>query len=221
MEALAPQSGAVLDAGALTFIDNRVDPATGTIQLKARFPNRDAVLWPGQYLNVVLTLTTEPGRVSAPRLFLAANGFTAGLGVLRDRVFPLLTFASLTRPMHDHEADSLGGDREWGLVSEMPMGTTVRRLRDGRLLIRNTVRYRPSFGAAAALLGGITYYSAELGLDWPIVVCEWLGILVAFTLRAVGTWRRWVMPRRQELSQRLQTWRRGRQSGTQAPRQAR
>jgi multidrug efflux system membrane fusion protein len=66
VEALAPQSGAVLDAGALTFIDNRVDPATGTIQLKARFPNRDAVLWPGQYLNVVLTLTTEPAAVVVP-----------------------------------------------------------------------------------------------------------------------------------------------------------
>jgi multidrug efflux system membrane fusion protein len=66
VEALAPQSGTLLDAGELTFFDNRVDPATGTIQLKATFPNRDAVLWPGQYVNVVLTLTTEPAAVVVP-----------------------------------------------------------------------------------------------------------------------------------------------------------
>jgi uncharacterized membrane protein YeiH len=75
--------------------------------------------------------------------------------------------------------------------------------------------------AAAALFGGVTYYGTGLGLGWPLVVCEWLGISAAFVLRVLGTWRHWVMPRHQELSQRLQTWRRGRQNGTQAPRQVR
>jgi multidrug efflux system membrane fusion protein len=52
--------------GALTFINNSVDPSTGTIQLKATFPNSDNRLWPGQFLNVVLTLTTVPHAVVVP-----------------------------------------------------------------------------------------------------------------------------------------------------------
>lgn len=46
-------------AGTLTFVNNTVDPTTGTIQLKATFPNRDNTLWPGQFVDVTLLLTTE------------------------------------------------------------------------------------------------------------------------------------------------------------------
>jgi membrane fusion protein, multidrug efflux system len=49
--------------GALTFVNNTVDPATGTIQLKATFPNSDDALWPGQFVDVALTLTTEDALV--------------------------------------------------------------------------------------------------------------------------------------------------------------
>jgi multidrug efflux system membrane fusion protein len=52
--------------GQLTFVNNAVDPATGTIQLKATFPNTDGALWPGQFVNVVLTLATERGVVTVP-----------------------------------------------------------------------------------------------------------------------------------------------------------
>lgn len=44
--------------GQLSFIDNLVDSTTGTIKLKATFPNADHALWPGQFLNVVMTLRT-------------------------------------------------------------------------------------------------------------------------------------------------------------------
>ncbi len=46
-------------AGTLTFVNNTVDPTTGTIQLKATFPNADDALWPGQFVDVVLTLASE------------------------------------------------------------------------------------------------------------------------------------------------------------------
>ena len=49
--------------GRLTFVNNTVDPTTGTIQLKATFDNVENVLWPGQYVDVVLTLTTQPAVV--------------------------------------------------------------------------------------------------------------------------------------------------------------
>jgi multidrug efflux system membrane fusion protein len=43
-----------------------VSTATGTILLKATFPNRDHALWPGQFVDVVMTLTTEKGRTVVP-----------------------------------------------------------------------------------------------------------------------------------------------------------
>ncbi len=52
--------------GTLTFISNAVDNATGTVQLKATFPNPDRRLWPGQFVNVALTLSTRPGAVLVP-----------------------------------------------------------------------------------------------------------------------------------------------------------
>jgi len=45
--------------GRLTFVNNTVDPSTATIQLKGTFDNAENTLWPGQYVEVVLTLTTE------------------------------------------------------------------------------------------------------------------------------------------------------------------
>jgi multidrug efflux system membrane fusion protein len=52
--------------GHLAFVDNTVDPATGTIQLKATYENVGKMLWPGQFVNVVLTLTTRRGAVVIP-----------------------------------------------------------------------------------------------------------------------------------------------------------
>jgi multidrug efflux system membrane fusion protein len=46
-------------SGTLSVIDNTVDPSTGTIRLKATFDNRSGVLWPGQFVNAVLTLDTR------------------------------------------------------------------------------------------------------------------------------------------------------------------
>ncbi len=84
------------------------------------------------------------GTVVADRIFLATNGFTPGLGLLARRVFPLMTYASLTRPLTSEERAELGGDPEWGLVSEDRMGSSIRRTPDQRILIRNSVRYAPS-----------------------------------------------------------------------------
>jgi multidrug efflux system membrane fusion protein len=53
-------------SGELTFIDNTVDPTTGTVQLKATFANADRRLWPGQYVDVVLTLSERPKSVVVP-----------------------------------------------------------------------------------------------------------------------------------------------------------
>jgi multidrug efflux system membrane fusion protein len=52
--------------GALTFVDNAVDTATSTILLKATFSNEDERLWPGQFVDVTVTLGEQPDRVVCP-----------------------------------------------------------------------------------------------------------------------------------------------------------
>lgn len=52
--------------GALTFVDNSVDPATGTIHLKGTFSNPRGPLWPGQYVNVKLELAGQPNAIVVP-----------------------------------------------------------------------------------------------------------------------------------------------------------
>lgn len=52
--------------GELTFMENTVDPATGTILLKATFPNQDKTLWPGQFVDVALKLEEQPSALLIP-----------------------------------------------------------------------------------------------------------------------------------------------------------
>jgi len=59
-------AGQVRKTGQLTFIDNLVDNTTGTIKLKATFANTDRSLWPGQFVNVVMTLNTLRGVTVVP-----------------------------------------------------------------------------------------------------------------------------------------------------------
>ena len=100
-------------------------------------------------------LTVGEATIVADRLILAANGFTPALGFLRRQVFPLYTFASLTRALTGAEQAALGGETVWGLVPEERMGTTVRRTPDQRILVRNTIRYQPSLRVGADDLGAV------------------------------------------------------------------
>ena len=66
VEAIIPNQEQNPAKGVLTFIDNAVDSTTGTIKLKATFENPDNRLWPGQFVNVALTLRTQPNAVVVP-----------------------------------------------------------------------------------------------------------------------------------------------------------
>ena len=66
VDAIIPHDEGQPTHGELTFIDNAVDSATGTIQLKATFPNHDEALWPEQFVNVVLTLAMQANVVVVP-----------------------------------------------------------------------------------------------------------------------------------------------------------
>lgn len=66
VEALETDSDTVLDTGVLQVVDNQVDQSTGTIRLKADFPNKELQLWPGQFVNVRLLLKTLDNVVVVP-----------------------------------------------------------------------------------------------------------------------------------------------------------
>ena len=61
-----PNDPAAQSNGHLTFVDNAVDQTTGTIKVKGSFANPDHRLWPGQFVNVVMTLATDVDAVVVP-----------------------------------------------------------------------------------------------------------------------------------------------------------
>jgi multidrug efflux system membrane fusion protein len=65
-QALSQDTGASLGTGELTIADNRVDPTTGTVEMKARFDNTGDLLLPGQFVNVQLTLQTLSNATTIP-----------------------------------------------------------------------------------------------------------------------------------------------------------
>ncbi len=66
VEAFIPNDTGRAEQGTLSFLDNAVDTATGTIKIKGTFANEGRRLWPGQFVNVVLTLTSIPDAVVVP-----------------------------------------------------------------------------------------------------------------------------------------------------------
>lgn len=57
----------LLATGELTTLDNQIDPATGTLKLKAQFANSDDQLFPNQFVNVRLNIASKPGAVTIPQ----------------------------------------------------------------------------------------------------------------------------------------------------------
>jgi multidrug efflux system membrane fusion protein len=66
VEAVPAEGGGTPQQGALSFIDNQIDRSTGTILLKATFPNDSRTLWPGQFTKVRLTLAQQADAVVVP-----------------------------------------------------------------------------------------------------------------------------------------------------------
>jgi multidrug efflux system membrane fusion protein len=64
--ALSRDDRTQLDTGTLTLVDNEIDPATGTVRLKASFANERNALWPGQFVNVRVLLQNRRGVVTLP-----------------------------------------------------------------------------------------------------------------------------------------------------------
>jgi multidrug efflux system membrane fusion protein len=66
IEALIPNEPGATEVGTISFLDNSVNPATGTIKLKGVFANKSRKLWPGQFTDVVITLASRQNAVVVP-----------------------------------------------------------------------------------------------------------------------------------------------------------
>ena len=66
VEARAPTEAGPASSGQVSFVDNAIDQSTGTITVRGTFPNGNRQLWPGQFVNVVVTLDTEPTAIVVP-----------------------------------------------------------------------------------------------------------------------------------------------------------
>ena len=66
VKATVPKDIGPAEGGNVAFVDNAVDPTTGTIHLRATFTNSQNRLWPGLYVNIVLTLSEQAGATVVP-----------------------------------------------------------------------------------------------------------------------------------------------------------
>ena len=86
----------------------------------------------------IITGSTE---ISADRVVIANNGFATKLGLARDRVFTIYTYAALTGQLDAEDLEKLGEEPEWGVIPANRLGTTLRRTRDGRFMVRSAYSY--------------------------------------------------------------------------------
>lgn len=98
-------------------------------------------LQPGPGGGVVVEVAN--GRIKAAKVILALNAFLPRFGYMKYRMLPLTMTASLTRPLTPEEDAALGHPPAWAILCPIKGGTTARLTVDRRILIRNTVEYRP------------------------------------------------------------------------------
>jgi multidrug efflux system membrane fusion protein len=68
-----PPTSVTIESGAVSFIDNSVDPTTGTIRMKGTFANTDHALWPGLFVQVGLILRTDPNAIVVPSVAVQSS----------------------------------------------------------------------------------------------------------------------------------------------------
>jgi multidrug efflux system membrane fusion protein len=73
IEALIPNEPGARESGTISFMDNAVNPATGTIKLKGVFANRSRKLWPGQFTDVIMTLGNRRNAVTVPTIAIQTS----------------------------------------------------------------------------------------------------------------------------------------------------
>ena len=131
VEARVPNASDAPETGSVTFIDNAVDSATGTIKLKGTFANASRRLWPGLFVDVALELTTEPHAVVVPTVAVQS-------GQQGQYVFVVRTDQTVDmRPVKVARSEG----QESVIASGLSQGETV--VTDGQLQLTPGAHIRP------------------------------------------------------------------------------
>jgi glycine/D-amino acid oxidase-like deaminating enzyme len=91
---------------------------------------------------------TAKGSVTAPRLILTLNGHIESFGFFKHRLMHVFLYGSMTRRLTTEEVRTLGGEPAWALVPAAIMGSTVRRLHEDRIVVRNSITWNPGMQAS-------------------------------------------------------------------------
>lgn len=127
VEALTSDNDTIVDRGVLQVVDNQVDPTTGTVKLKAEFPNANLQLWPGQFINVRMLVDTRRQVVVVPTAAVQRGPSGTFVFVVR----PDETVA--VRPVTVAQQDDVQAVIASGVQSGDPIVTTgFAQLADGR-----------------------------------------------------------------------------------------
>lgn len=89
----------------------------------------------------VWLIETPKGTVTARNVILANNGFSKTLGVGKSELVIIYTYAGITKPLEGSMLDSLGSDDCWGILPTHRLGSTFRKTRDGRIMVRSSYSY--------------------------------------------------------------------------------
>lgn len=128
--------GALMNPAALTR--GLADSLPDNVTFYENSPVTEAVFENG------IHLTTAKGSLRAPKMILAANGYSEQFGFFRQKLLHLVAWGSLTRPLNEAERAAYGVDAPWGLTPANAFaGITMRYTNDHRILIRQGLDYCP------------------------------------------------------------------------------
>jgi len=127
VDAVAADNKTLVDRGTLLVVDNQVDQATGTVKLRAEFPNADLQLWPGQFVSVRLLVDTLRNVVVVPTA--AVQRGPSGLFVFVVRENDTVAVRPVTVSQQDENQTVIASGLEPG---ERVATTGFHQLTDGR-----------------------------------------------------------------------------------------
>jgi multidrug efflux system membrane fusion protein len=126
VDAIGPDGKSALDRGKVVVIDNQVDQTTGTVKLKAEFPNPNLQLWPGQFVNVRVLMDTRRQVVVVPTAAIQRGPNGTLVYVLRD------DSTVTVRPVKLSQQDEIQSVIDAGLqAGERVITTGFARLTEG------------------------------------------------------------------------------------------
>jgi multidrug efflux system membrane fusion protein len=148
VDAQRSDNDAVIDSGTLRVVDNQVDASTGTVKLKAEFPNANLQLWPGQFVNVRLLIDTLKQVVVIPTGAVQRGPNGTFVYVIKD------DNTSAMRPIKVQKQDETQTVVASGLEPpERVVTTGFARLNDGSKVTVGNADGTPAAGAQGARPG--------------------------------------------------------------------